>query len=643
MRLPVGTAGTRIFEMADAGREIVASDDDEWPLKDVAIAVGAALFAILLTTTLPDAIRGLTPRAVTGTLAIALLIAETIAKKHALAKMVGRALLTIAAFVLAALPIANTWQGGRGGYFAIGGMLPFSDASNYYQGAVEVKDRAKLDYWNQRRPLNAAMNSLKLRIGGSMRGWTATNAFLLAIGLVLAMREVTRALGGAAAALLLGTVCTHGQEYWFTTMSETNGLLLGLLATAILLAAIRTRSRVWMWTGVFVLALALDARAGAMFILPLLWVWGGFAFGRRWRERMLIGAIAGVVTLTALVPSRLYVKLWANGKGIAHANFALTLYGIAAGNKGWRQAFVDYPQVVNASEPERAAFVYDRAFELIRRNPVRFATTLLWSMLLFIWNTGAFVNQGTTLVGLVLILCLLRRDPLSTLLLAVFAGVTLSAPVLMWDGGARVFAATVPLTALAGALAIGFVQAIIVGAGAKEREMTASPPARRVVPIIATAIAVVFITAPVVLGGRGSIPALPPTPLASEGAAVIFVPGSSGNWLDVFPDRELPKPRVPIVRESGVVRDLMTTELRGVRPDGKPPFSFGLAIDARGAISHGDTMIWFFTPTGVHLPATKRPLMLTGEDRVTSGGQHYLVARRIFELSTDQRRWIERR
>lgn len=604
-------------------------------------AIGAILFALLLAFDVPRVVRYLNPMSITWIAALILLLVGAMRRR---VDGAARAMLPVLVFVVAALPVSNAWNDGRGGYFAIAGMLPWSDASNYYQGAVEVRDQGKLDFWNQRRPLNAAINSMKLRVGGSVKGWSAVNAVLLAVALLLAGREVELRLGTAASAVFVGSVSAFGFPYWITTMSETNGLFLGLLSMALLLAAMRLRDSRWMLAGLFVIALALDARPGAVFTLPFLWLWSGFAFGDTIRRRVQIALFAMIVTVSAAAPARVYAAMWGSGGGAAHANFPDVLYGIAVGNKGWQQVYADYPDVAKTvDERQWSAFVRQRALELIRRDPAGFVSSLFSSMLLFIWNMQAITGHSPLLVLFVATLCLLRwRDPMCTLLVCGFAGAILSAPFLIRDGGARVFAATVPLIALTGALAIGLVEVLIVMAVTRQspaglRRPNKERTADRFVPALAAGIVCVVLIAPVAFAGRSISTMFPPKAHVGT-ASIAFVPGRTGEWVDAFPEDALESVRVPRVWAGDVFSDVLRTEIADL-PLPEPPFSFGVAVDAHGGIARNTPLTWFVTRSGLHLPRTDRPIVLRGEIRATRRGYRYVEVHDCLVLARDGTTW----
>ena len=621
----------------------------------VGVIIGVLTFVAVLSIRLPSAFLKISPTRLGWLFALAFVLLSVLTTGKAIAReehrrfsmgrfpilphRATRAALSVAAFMLVALPLANAWRDGGGGLYSIGAVVPWSDASAYYSGAVSLSEFKKLDDWNERRPINAAFNSVKLRIGRGVQGWIVVGALLIAFGLAILAREVALMLGAAPAAVMLGTIVGHGGEYWATTMSENNGLLLGLLATAAFVFSIRVRDLRWFWSGCFLIGLALDARAGAFVVIPLLWLWGFVAFGASLRRRVGITVAAVFITVAAFLPARLYDSLWGTGHGRAHGNFSWTLYGIAAGNRGWGRVFQDYPQIGGfADERQQTAFVYHRALDLIRANPVRFATFLLQGVRAFVVGVGApYLNLDWRASLLTLLLCLVRwRDSLSIFVIAVFIGNALSAPFLVWDAGPRLFVATVPAAALTAAIAVAFVERSAVEFMANGTALTVARSQESLVPewrpaAVAAGLGLILVVAPLILPATHARELLPLHPSVEE-PSLLVIRGSSGEWVDVLPNEALPAPSTRAMRADQFFTNIMQTDMAVAARSVRPPFSFGLAIAQRKPPE-----TWLLTRSGLLLPR-KGALLLSGEWR-TASRYRYMLVHGVWELSSDGRSW----
>jgi hypothetical protein len=383
---------------------------------------------------------------------------------------------SVGTFAIASLPIilvlvviAN-WHTGRSGHLGVAGLMPVSDALGYYRCALQAGDAHHVvdAEWCSRR----AVYPLALLPLLALSGWSAGVALLLqaaAIGgaLALACREAWRAYGAVAAALL-AIVGTMFIVEWAlgTFMTEVYGLAAGLTGAALLVRYARYPSAKTMGAGLALLSLALTARAGAMFALPLLAIWA-YVTGKRPARRFDLPAAALVAAALAAGPILQWVGAYhyVGHAGNTGGSFAVSLYGLSTGSRDWTQAYVEFAPLFK-SRPEAEVFVIiqRRAIENVLAEPLVFVGAVL----------ANFVDFGTKLFSLadfrqanILLTLLLsagvavalwrRREPAPALLLAAFAGECLSAPLIFDTGGARAFAATMwvrPLLAGVGAAAL---------------------------------------------------------------------------------------------------------------------------------------------------------------------------------------------
>lgn len=381
------------------------------------------------------------------------------------------AALSFAVITLSLAPLADAWTRPRTHGAFIAGLVPYSDAADYLQGAEGLLRRGALDAWNSRRPLNAALLAVRLSLsGGGLHGALLLQSLLLALASLFAARAVSRDHGLGAALTLCGATLIFGGIFAPTTMSECLGLTLGALATAILWRDLRAPRAASLFAGVFALSLAMGARSGPFVVMPLVLLWAARGRLLRWDLRGLAAALAGVVAGAGFNGALLRV-LHGEGSG-AQSNFSYTLYGLSVGGRGWEQAWVDLPQIASMPEREGAALVYARALANAREHPGQLALGLLRNVqaLAFGWTEmlsgGALdhrpVAQWAVALGLAVAVAygvarlgLARRDdPAFWLLLAACLGVLGSVPVIYMDGRERVFAAAFPLGVAAVAYAL---------------------------------------------------------------------------------------------------------------------------------------------------------------------------------------------
>jgi hypothetical protein len=394
--------------------------------------------------------------------------------------------LAVAAFLV---PVFHTWSespsepGNQ--YILIGGLVPYSDAEGYYRGAQELILNGRLDNFNCRRPLNPALLAVRLSlVGHDFRLALILQALMLGIACYWASARLAGDWGGPAGLAFFALLLAFGRLQVATTLTESLGLTLGVLAFTTLWGAARKRSAWSACVGLFLLTSALNARAGAFLVLPMAVLWAGLALPRSRRMKATMAALALASVLAGFLFNASIVKTY-EGRGVMHASFAWVLYGLSAGGRGWRAVQEDFPQIGVADTPEEARFIYGRAFENIAKAPARFASVLMRlafrSLVTMAWDVTNLVKgtgqaplrvprtpfQTAELAGSIVILLLLSAaavralllngtEPHLSLLAAGLGGLALSMPVIYPDGGLRVTAATFPFVAaaLAGAAAL---------------------------------------------------------------------------------------------------------------------------------------------------------------------------------------------
>lgn len=361
-------------------------------------------------------------------------------------------------FALFAIPLVYKWQSAHYDGYIIGGLLPWSDASAYSWEAHRLANGALLTAWGARRPLFSGFLAVLLRTTG---GDFMAALIILTLSNILAVffvvRIVKRLYGSTAAGFFLIISFEFYTRFSGVTTSEQLGFAAGNLALYFLLIGAHTRDMRKALFGLGLLTLALNARAGAFFILPALILWLALSFRQRttfWRA----GGMAIVVVIAVFLLNLILVRAIAEPQSAPFSNYSYTLYGLASGNKGWDQVIIDHP---NVSEQE----VMPLAIQKIRSEPTLLLQGMLGSFADYFgpnyYGAFNFMYRGSirqqinlmfwTLVASGLAYSILKwREGLHGLVLASFLGVITSLPLLPpIDADAmRVFAATIPFSAL---------------------------------------------------------------------------------------------------------------------------------------------------------------------------------------------------
>jgi len=253
-------------------------------------------------------------------------------------------------------------------------------------------------------------------------------------------------------------------------MSESLGLILGVLSFAVLLRGGDRRKEGLVLAGIALLTIGLCARMGAVPILLLLIFWGGILLrgNRLFSWSFAIKAFLLTVFFVTL-NSQLSTYI-SDGNYQSFGNYSHVLYGLLTGGT-WESIYMDHPDIVSISKSEQVAQIYQYCFDVIAQDPMSLIRGLLrsfsvmlnrGSLILLIISTNDFIPPQ--LISKLLIRPLLcvgfvgciwrsrfflnaNSRPSSNLVALVSAfvvGTLLSAPLApLWDSGWRPYATTI--------------------------------------------------------------------------------------------------------------------------------------------------------------------------------------------------------
>ena len=448
--------------------------------------------------------------------------------------------LALAAF---GLPLAVMWAGGPDGDNVLSGTLQRFDASAYEEGAYRLWQLGELDDFSARRPFTvAALGALFAVSGGSAAFAQAVFVWLNASAVFLASRAVAASHGPAAALPCFAALLTFYHWHIGSFLSENLGLALGALAFALLWDGVRRDRAGLIAAGLVALSLGMNARAGALFVLPVLVLWLSWRVRRRGR-----GAVAATLLWTLAATASGFVagaaldRVYGSEEGLPFGNFAPTLYGVVVGNEGWQQVYRDHPELTQAGNPaDKFLQIYALALDHARDAPLTALHGVIDTYNDFFINTDwhEFYDDPVSR-GLALILTLAglwhawrhRTHADCALLLAIQLGVFLSVPMLA-DGGTRVFAASIPATAAL--IGIGLVTVL---SRFRTAELAMLPRVPSAVPSLALLAAICLLIAPAVplyAGVRAPAPDAPTSdaPICeSDGVQIAVLERADGGII----------------------------------------------------------------------------------------------------------------
>ncbi len=271
----------------------------------------------------------------------------------------------------------------------LAGVVPYSDSTLWFGGAVRLLFNGFVDDYNGKRPLNPALFAVRLALTNfDMRLAMVLQAVLLGVACWLLCRVVARQLGVPAALALFAGIFTFVGPFSATAHTEALGVTFGALAAALLWSALHDRNSRLFAAGLFVLTAGLGVRPGAIFVAFLLPLW--FArTARQDKDRLVVWPALrlGVGAVVAGLAVTLAASFSTGGNPAnLNSNSLYMVYGLAMGypgwdiaHQGWGRVFDDHPELLPLDDSARTVAIRRFASQAVRDHPYRFARSLLLS------------------------------------------------------------------------------------------------------------------------------------------------------------------------------------------------------------------------------------------------------------------------
>ena len=420
-----------------------------WIQEALCIVAAVSVFAFVLLNRSPNLLRPLSLSARTGFNLTVMLLFLLLYLSFRLRGWSGRILSLTMTLTLFALALAGLWATGQTQSTVLSGIVPLYDAADYHADALRLLAGDPLSDFSARRPLFASFLSVLLWLTGqNLMAALALLTLISAVACYIAAREIQSTHGSEVAVLVLILLFLFYRHHSGIVMSENLGVPLGTVGFALIWRGTAQKKSILFCFGLFVTTLALNARAGAFFTLPILLLWSGWRFreeGHRFSFRFLI--LSSTFVFAAFAVNLILVRLLASSTGVPFANFSYTLYGVASGGNSWYYVFERYPELLALPADEQARITYQKAFDLIWEDPGLFVKGAFynWSMLFSdTWYSAySFVGGENRLLrnisqwvifafcGLGLVRCVRKFDePLTSLVGVSVLGVLISVPFL---------------------------------------------------------------------------------------------------------------------------------------------------------------------------------------------------------------------
>ncbi len=387
------------------------------------------------------------------------------------------AIILFLSVVLNVSVLFEVWSCGDIGnkFYIIGGLIPFSDALGYLNGARYLIEYGELLELSCYRPIASAFYAILLKITGQNLQLTLLLCtFLVGISVYYLSRTILKIFGFSTGLLSMLLLSYYFIGYNGTFMTEPVGFLFGNLAMALLLNGVFNKNFSVFLFGLFMVSFALSTRSGAMFLIPTLVLFSSLFFfkkSERWKSLLKTFSISCISCIMALSVSPFLLNFIGSSDGYNfQGNFAFTLYGIVKGGKDWTQFRTDHPHLLRTLDKNE---IYDKAYEISKneffKDPLPFFQSIFSTIGSILINPFKFFADFDLPLPYFLLLIIfiftfiglytLRKKQHFRVLLFYLTccfGILISAPFLILVGN-RIYAATMAINCSVIALGLGVI------------------------------------------------------------------------------------------------------------------------------------------------------------------------------------------
>lgn len=360
---------------------------------------------------------------------------------------------------------AGLWRQGDFSAVSIGGLVPFSDANNYYHDASQVMNSGFFGILGSRRPVAQTLRTLLLAASG-FNYMTMVLLQCLAVGIAIffAARSVARWCGPWAGLAFAALTYVVAREFVTTTLTEPLGLIWGLCAVPPLIRGLRERSAGHALLATGLLDIALFTRMGSMFSLLALPIWIVLCFGRSKMAKVRLAGASLLILVGVGGLDFVEAKLYTQSVEMTGSNFSYTICGLTIGGT-WSDCKDRYQNELTLSQQKEIGAVeklmYRKALENFENHPsilfdrladagrsfvVDFPNIVTQGYLpvTFIFPIGISIFEVVVAIGLVMRRSRMQSQELWFWLLF-GASVIVSASFVFFDDGRRVMIAVYPI------------------------------------------------------------------------------------------------------------------------------------------------------------------------------------------------------
>jgi hypothetical protein len=395
--------------------------------------------------------------------------------------------------------------------FLVGGVLPWSDAYMHFLQVVEMAREGIAHTPFNGRFLYPAYFSSLLRITGMNLSLAHVAAgVLFSTALYQLLRRLLSRVGVAGGTLFTFLLWLYFRDRctWLV-MTEQLGVTMGLLALSFLLVTVQKRSFPTYLMALFLLGTGMSARPGALIVIPMLILFGGWCGWKGWifpawpaYGRVITAlCLASMVASLGFCSNNLLQASLFRGKVIAYGNFSFTVNGLLRGTT-WLDSYTRFH--------DNPRLVMQENIETFRKDPwslprgIRRAFETAWqTKFLYAFDSENRLRGIVTLLAILGLAALwldsdCRDEALWISLIA--AGILLSIPFAPpWDAAERPYAVTIPFQDFLAACGLGvFLRFCVLSPGSWVNSSRLAVPQRApMLPLASVAILVCLLVFPI--------------------------------------------------------------------------------------------------------------------------------------------------
>ncbi len=391
---------------------------------------------------------------------------------------IGHLVGLTATMILFALPLAGAWVSGHTQSILISGLIPVSDATNYYIDALRILNGADISSFSAMRPFFPGFLAFLLSITGrNLMSALGILTALMGIASYIATREIQKTHGTEPAIIFLVLMFLYFRHHSGTTLSESLGVTVSLLGIALLWQGKRINKEWVMLFGLVLATFALNIRPGAMFVLPAFLLWGAWHFRGDKRYSIKFFITGALLIASVFFINKMMISVLAGPNKVAFSNFSWAFYGLASGGNSWTYIREVHPEVFSLGLQEQNRAIYKLSLDLILQNPSllimgslkywgAFFSSSWYNAYSFAAGDNYYINEVTRWG--IYFLCAMgfikwftdRKDEYASLVSLATLGVLISVPFVPPTDAYRVrlYAATIPIFGLLPALGVAYIR-----------------------------------------------------------------------------------------------------------------------------------------------------------------------------------------